>query len=242
MHESGTGRKAIEAMIEDEDLEGLLRSAEATHGHRCPFLALGVKAGHYAMTFLNRGQAVMEDVVAIVEGNSCFADGIQVVTGCSFGNNNLIFKDLGKNAVTVARRDDGVAVRLVVKANFRELLFTRYPAAGPLFEKVLIRNEGTPEDRHRFLHLWEGVARRELEEPLEEQFLIQTLTIQVPRQVRSFNEVICSRCEEGVMETKARVREGKPVCLACAAEKYYLLTAQGIDCLCVKEFYPGRLK
>ncbi|MCL4502615.1 MAG: FmdE family protein [Deltaproteobacteria bacterium] len=41
-------------------------------------------------------------MVAIVECNNCFTDGIQAVTGCTFGNNALIFQDLGKTAVTVA--------------------------------------------------------------------------------------------------------------------------------------------
>ena len=86
----------------------------------------------------------MEEVVAIVECNNCFTDGIQVVTGCTFGNNALIYKDLGKTAVTVARRHDGAAVRLVVQPDFRERMFGRYPAAGPLFEKVVVQRQGTP--------------------------------------------------------------------------------------------------
>ena len=123
----------------------------------------------------------MEEVVAIVECNNCFTDGIQVVTGCTFGNNALIYKDLGKTAVTVARRQNGAAVRLVVHPDFRQRLFGRYPAAGPLFEKVVMQRQGTAEDQHRFHHLWEAVARRELEEvDLSEQFLIETCTIQMP--------------------------------------------------------------
>jgi formylmethanofuran dehydrogenase subunit E len=235
MHELGTARKAMETMIREGDLEGLLRAAEAIHGHRCPYLALGIKAGHYAMNSLYSEGEPMSPTMAIVESNACFADGIQVVTGCSFGNNHLIFKDLGKNAATVVRQEDGKAIRLVVRANFREMLFARYPAAGPLFEKVLIKREATQEDHDRFRHLWEAVARREMEEPLEEQFLIQPLTVQVGKAPLSFKEVICSRCQEGVLETKARFRDGHPVCLACAGEKFFLLTGQGIDCFCVKE-------
>ena len=231
MHEHASARAAVNAMIRGKDLAGLLGHAETIHGHRCPFLALGVKAGQYAMDYLDRENTGMEEVVAIVECNNCFTDGIQVVTGCTFGNNALIYKDLGKTAVTVARRVDGAAVRLVVHPDFREAMFGRYPAAGPLFEKVLVQRQGTAEDHHRFHHLWEGVARRELEEvDLAEQFLIETLTIQMPAYARILATEVCERCGEGVMESRIRVQAGQKVCLACAGEGYYMLTGQGIGC------------
>ncbi len=92
MHEHASARQAVETMIQSCDLEGLLRHAETIHGHRCPMLALGVKAGQYAMKYLEQESTGMEEVVAVVECNNCFTDGIQVVTGCTFGNNALILK------------------------------------------------------------------------------------------------------------------------------------------------------
>jgi formylmethanofuran dehydrogenase subunit E len=231
MHEHASPRQAVETMIRSKDLGGLLRHAETIHGHRCPGLALGVKAGQYAMTYLEQESTGMEEVVAIVECNNCFTDGIQVVTGCTFGNNALIYKDLGKTAVTVARRQDGAAVRLVVHPDFRERMFARYPAVGPLFEKVVTQRQGSAEDHHHFHHLWEAVARRELEEvDLGEQFRIETLTIQMPPYARIFATEVCARCGEGVMEPRIRVQGGQKVCLACAGEEYYSLTGQGIGC------------
>ena len=231
MHEHASARQAVEAMIRGNDLEGLLRHAETIHGHRCPFLALGVKAGRYAMDYLEQENTGLEEVVAVVECNNCFADGIQVVTGCTFGNSALIFKDLGKTAVTVARRRDGAAVRLCVKADFREAMFARYPAVGPLFEKVVLQGQGTDEDRHRFQHLWQAVARRELlEVPLEDQFIIKPLTMTLPPLARRFATITCSRCGEGVMEPRVRVKDGQMVCLACAGEEHYVLSGPGIGC------------
>jgi formylmethanofuran dehydrogenase subunit E len=231
MHEHASARQAVEMMIRSNDLEGLLRQAEILHGHRCPFLALGVKAGRHAMDYLEMESTGMEEVVALVECNNCLTDGIQVVTGCTFGNSALIFKDLGKTAVTVARRRDGAAVRLCVRADFREQMFARYPAVGPLFEKVVLQGQGTPEDQHRFQHLWQAVARRELQEvPLEEQFSIQQLNITLPPLARRFATVTCSRCGEGAMETRVRVQEGQMVCLTCANDEHYVLTGRGIGC------------
>ncbi len=231
MHEHASARQAVEQMIRSNDLEGLLRHTETIHGHRCPFLALGVKAGRHAMDYLETESTGMEEVVALVECNNCFADGIQVVTGCTFGNSALIFKDLGKTAVTVARRRDGQAVRLCVRADFREAMFGRYPAVGPLYDKVVVQGQGDHEDRHRFQHLWQAVARRELlEVPLEEQFLIQPLTMTVPPLARRFNTITCSQCGEGVMEPKVRIKAGRMVCPACAGEEYYIMEGKGIGC------------
>lgn len=229
MHEHASARRAVETMIRGGDLEGLLRHAETIHGHRCPMLALGVKAGQYAMSRLGQESTGMEEVIAVVECNNCFTDGIQAVTGCTFGNNALIFQDLGKTAVTVARRRDGAATRLAVRPDFRERLFERYPAAGPLFDKIMVRRQGTPEDHHRFRHLWEAVARRELTEvDLSEQFLVQHLTIRMPEPARMYPTVICNRCGEGVMEPKITTQDGRKLCRACAGEEFYLLTGQGI--------------
>jgi formylmethanofuran dehydrogenase subunit E len=231
MHEHASARQAVETLIRSNDLEGLLHQAETIHGHRCPFLALGVKAGRYAMDYLETESTGMEEVVAVVECKNCFTDGIQVVTGCTFGNSALIFKDLGKTAVTVARRRDGAAVRLCVKADFREAMFARYPAVKPLFEKVVLQGQGDHEDRHRFQHLWQAVARRELQEvALEDQFSITTLTMTLPPLARRFATVTCACCGEGVMEPKVRVKEGKMVCLVCAGEEHYVLSGRGVGC------------
>lgn len=44
----------------------------------------------------------MEELIAVVEIDACFADGIQAVSGCTLGNNSLIYRDLGRTAVTFA--------------------------------------------------------------------------------------------------------------------------------------------
>lgn len=226
MHEHASARQAIETMIRSGDLEGLLQAAEALHGHRCPMLALGVKAGQYALIQLFPDGDI-HGVTAILEVANCFADGIQTVTGCTLGNGGLIFKDLGKTAVTVARHD-GAALRLLVRPDFRERLFFKYPTVQPLFEKVVLQGTADHEERHRFEHMWSAMARRELTTPLEEQFLIKSMKIKAPHGHRRPSGVVCSQCGEGVAESRTRVKDGKVFCLACAGESFYLLTGEGI--------------
>ncbi len=256
MHEHASARGALAQMIRSGDLEGLLRQAEGFHGHRCPMLALGVKAGQYAMNYLGHYEHEHDhahghshghghrhshnllgpgDVVAVVEGSTCMVDGIQLVTGCTLGNNGLIFKDLGKAAVTIVRKHDGAGLRLAVRADFREGMFARYPAVVPLFEKVMVQKQASAEESHRFQHLWEAIARRELEVPLTEQFLVQTLNLQPPETARNVQTVVCSRCGEGVQAAKARLQDGRNFCLACAGEGFYLLSGRGIESCQMKE-------
>lgn len=228
MHDHAQARRPIENMIASGDLEGLLRLAETLHGHLCPFVSLGVKAGQYAMAQLQRHNTGMEEVVAIVECNNCFTDGVQMVTGCTFGNNALIFWDLGKTAVTVAVRETGEAVRLVVTPDYRDRLLARYPKVEPLFRKVVMERQGTPEDEHRLWHMWSALARRELSTPIEEQFRIQYLKVKVPEYARIYETRICSGCGEGVMAPRLVEVNGRALCLTCAGKTFYQLTGQGI--------------
>ncbi len=228
MHDHAHGRRAIEAMIRSADLGGLLRLAQTFHGHLCPFVSLGVKAGQYAMAKFDQPNTGMEEIVAIVECNNCFTDGIQVVTGCTFGNNALIFRDLGKTAVTVARRQDGQGVRLLVRPDYRQQMFARYPAAEPLFQKVVVQRQGTPEEWHRFEHMWEAIARRELKVPLEEQCIIQELQVDLPAYAPIYDSVLCSRCGEQVMAPRAVGAPDQPLCRTCGRSAYFQLSGQGI--------------
>jgi len=230
MHEHASPRQDVETMIRGNDLQGLLRHAQTIHGHLCPGLAFGVKAGHYAMTYLNQESTGMEEVVAIVECNNCFSDGIQVVTGCTFGNNALVFRDLGKTAVTVALRGNGQGLRLVVRPEYRDEMFARYPAAGPLFEKVIVQRNATPEEEHHLHHIWPAMAIKELARPLEESLLIQEVSVKLPAYARIFPSVVCSQCGESVMEPRIRLVKGQPTCLPCAGAEYAELTGQGIGC------------
>jgi formylmethanofuran dehydrogenase subunit E len=228
MHEHASARQALEGMILRGDLEGLLKSAEALHGHLCPLLALGVKAAQFALADLGGEGLGLPEAAAVVEGLSCFVDGVQLVTGCTLGNGGLMVKDLGKTAVTVARRADGAALRLAVLPDFRERLFARYPAAGPLFQKVMVEKTGTEEDRHRFQHLWEAVARRELAVPLQEQFQVRRLRLTLPPPGRRLEVTACGGCGEGVAASRTRLKDGRTLCLACAGEDYYFLDSQGL--------------
>lgn len=55
-----------------------------------------------------------------------------------------------------------------------------------------------------------------LNTPAEETVDIQWVEQDIPEKARIFNSIICESCGEKVMEPRARVKEGKMVCLPCA--------------------------
>src|SRR5512147_2395515 len=95
-----------------------LRNAIQFHGHLCPGLALGYRVAKAALRELGADRPQDEELVAVVENDSCAADAIQFVTGCTFGKGNLVFRDYGKHVYTFYNRRNGKGVR--ISADFRE--------------------------------------------------------------------------------------------------------------------------
>jgi len=219
-------RQEIEEAIATGDLSKLLTLTAILHGHFCPFSAIGVKAAVRGVRELDVKSRGMEEVVAIVETNNCFSDGVQFVTGCSFGNNALIYRDLGKTAFTLARRNGG-AVRISVRAD--RVMEERSPEATQLFERVVVEHSGTEADRERLSVLWKELSFRILDLPDEEVFDIKRITVEVPAYARIFASVRCSVCGENIMEPRARIKDRKSICIPCSGQEYYQLAGDGIS-------------
>jgi formylmethanofuran dehydrogenase subunit E len=219
-------RQEIEKAIADGNLQKLLRISGLLHGHFCPGSAMGVKAAARAVKELGVKSTGMEEVVVIVETNACFADGVQMVTGCSFGNNALIYRDYGKTAFTLAKRT-GEGIR--ISALFDRAMQERSPEAAKLWEKVVVKRSGNESDSKRLKELWKELSFKVLGLPDEEVLDIKKVTIDVPAYARIFASVKCSVCGENVMEPRARIRKGNPVCLPCSDHEYYQLAGDGIS-------------
>ena len=233
---SDNPRQEIEEAIAAGDLSKLLRMNGMLHGHFCPFSAIGVKAAVRAVRELGVRSTGMEEVVAIVETNNCFSDGIQFVTGCSFGNNALIYRDFGKTAFTLARRS-GDGVRISVRAD--RVSEERSPEATQLFEKVVIERGGSEDDKKHLSELWAKLSFRVLELPDKEVFDIKKVAVDVPAYARIFGSVKCSVCGENIMEPRARIKDGKAICIPCSGQEYYQLAGDGIS---IKQEEPDEKK
>lgn len=161
------------------------------HGHYCPGLAIGYRVAQTAMKKLGISRDSDEQLIAIVENDSCAIDAIQVITGCTVGKGNMIIKNTGKQVYLIAKRNDSKAIRISVKYND---------------QKTDVNKE------ERIAQIMNASA--------EEIFNISELEFELPSKARIFKSIQCSKCGEGVAEPKARVKDGQIVCPECAGEEY----------------------
>jgi formylmethanofuran dehydrogenase subunit E len=186
------------------------------HGHVCPGLSLGYKAAKVGIEMLNEMRAEDEELVAIVENDSCFVDAVQVLTGCTFGKGNLIYKDYGKMAVTFASRKTGKGIRISLKGGaFRPQDRQEH---FELLQKVL-NDTATEDERKRFWELHLERSRKVLESSPEELFNIEEVKIDLPPKARIVPSEVCAECGEATMQTKMVEHDGKRLCRACAERR-----------------------
>jgi formylmethanofuran dehydrogenase subunit E len=179
------------------------------HGHWCPGLAIGIRAGELALAEF--GRAGDEEVVAVVETDMCGVDAIQVLTGCTFGKGNLLHLDHGKMAFTFYRRRDGKALRL---------LFTGEGLGAPCEEMAALtqkRSTGmlAPEEAESLERLRTAWSERILAAEPADLFRIQPVTGPAPQRARLLASLACEACGEKTMESRTRRLEGRILCLPC---------------------------
>ncbi|MDD4256007.1 MAG: FmdE family protein [Methanofollis sp.] len=185
------------------------------HGHRCPGLAFGCRAAEIAMEKVGAVRAPDEELVAIVENDACGVDGIQVVTGCTVGKGNLILRDLGKGAWTLINRTSGKAVRIMTRPDFS------VDAVDPAFHPLRAKIHGgsaTPAEREAYREHLDAVCAAILTRPADEVFAVREVAPDVPEKARIFVSYTCAVCGEQVAESRARVKDGKIVCIPCAGK------------------------
>lgn len=91
------------------------------HGHECPGLAIGFRACEIAKEVLNFKFSKDEEIVCITENDACGVDAVQVITGCTMGKGNLIFKNTGKMAFSFIDRKNNKAIRVILNPIKNEL-------------------------------------------------------------------------------------------------------------------------
>lgn len=211
-------RIAIRKYIMAGDTEKLLMLAAQMHGHYCPGLSMGVMAAVYAMRNLSPESPSerpgppeaagsppdsdgLEDLLAIVETNNCFADGVQLVTGCSFGNNSLVFHDLGKTAFTLTRRD-GKGIRVISRPDAQACIRDAFPDFDKRYQRVVQKQ--VRDDAEVAAFKKSGVERSFGTLKLDFNRLFDTARVQVaiPEYAPSHGSEVCNRCGESVMATR----------------------------------------
>jgi formylmethanofuran dehydrogenase subunit E len=186
------------------------------HGHICPGLVMGYRAARAGMDWLSENRAGDEEIVTVVETDSCGADAVQVITGCTFGKGNFIFDDQGKMAFTFLSRNTGKGVRVVRKpAGPRPASYDRH---GELMDRIR-RDEATPEEKKEFRSLHLEKAYELLNMPLEELFTVRPVDRSLPPKAKIEPSRVCAGCGEPAMASRLSEVEGRELCKACLGKK-----------------------
>ncbi|GBD99187.1 FmdE, Molybdenum formylmethanofuran dehydrogenase operon [bacterium BMS3Abin07] len=179
------------------------------HGHVCPGLALGYRVSLAALREFE-GRATDEELVAVVENNSCAVDAVQVMTGCTFGKGNLVFKDFGKQVYTFFRRPSSGGLRISVR-------WISPPETGK--EKEMWERYMSGDQSEEVLKVVHDRKARKIASIMDagnsELFDIKKVDGQLPGRASIYPSVVCSGCGEKVMEPRARIKDGRIVCIPC---------------------------
>lgn len=182
------------------------------HGHKCPAMPMGLRTGAAAMNALGVGRTGDSALLALVElGDdhcaTCFADGIQVITGCTFGKGNIQKLGYGKWGVTLIDKKTQRAVRVVPKAAV--MMENKHG------EFIQMRMGGTPPTQ----------VPDDISEPLvekvmgaaQEQLLdvgpVTPTLIDTPKHL--WDAFVCDNCGEFVIEAYGRIRGEQKLCIPC---------------------------
>lgn len=217
--------------MEDSSKIHIVSFSEVTefHGHVCPGSAIGYRAGEIAIKELRSARSTDEEFLAIVENDSCSVDAIQVVTGCTFGKGNLIFKDHGKQVYTFVNRNTGDALRLSLIRGVDEIdpEFAKHSKIRSIFgvpknsqnfrgiRQKAFSESASKEEKMKFENKKNEVSQSILDMPDNELFKIEHVKIEIPEEARIFQSVKCAKCGELVAEHRARVENSNFVCIPC---------------------------
>lgn len=195
------------------DAREYLDAGLALHGHKCPAMPLGLRAGMAAMNRLGVGRSKDKELAAVVElGDDhcahCFADGIQTVTGCTFGKGNLRKTGYGKFGVTLVDRKSGQAIRVVPRAEAQARM-----KETPFFLEY--REKGVPASRVPDAVV-DPLIRQVMDAP-EEAILIvgKPFPMNGNKPSETFASFVCDLCGETVVEKYGRIVGDRKVCIPC---------------------------
>ena len=142
-------------------------------------------------------------LIAFVETDGCFADGISVTTGCWLGRRTLRLIDYGKVAATFVDTRTARAIRI-------------WP--NPLARSRAADYASAERSRwHMYLAAYQIMPAHELLRA-EEVNLTMDLAAMISRPgVR----VSCTACDEEIINEREVVIQGEILCRSCAGERYY---------------------
>jgi len=182
------------------------------HGHKCPAMPMGLRAGLAAMKALGVERSQDKELRVLSETGEghaagCFLDGIMTATGCTYGKSNIKKLYYNKMAFTLIDAQSGRSVRVSLKPEF--------------FSKAL----NSPFVQQRKAGVPPQDIPAEITDPQvstimampEENFLVigPIRQVEVPKGKGEFTAQPCAKCGELTFVNKLQDSPAGPVCIPC---------------------------
>lgn len=183
------------------------------HGHKCPAMPLGLKAASVAMNNLRVKRSQAGELFTILDLGeyhcaTCFADGVQVLTGCTYGKGNITRSHKGKFSLTLVDRKNGKAIKVTPIGSWLKMAFQ-----SKFMEE---RKKGIPP-QNISSEIADPLIEKVLSMPPEKQFIVQQLdnyNVNVPPHL--WDKQLCEECGELTVAEYAHYIDGKYLCPDCA--------------------------
>ncbi len=199
-------------MKEPENYPDDFKDCIEFHGHVCPGLAIGyaaVKAGKHVMHLTSSSD---EEIVTVVENDSCAVDAIQKLLGCTFGKGNLVFRDWGKQVYTFYDRNSGRAARVALKGEM--------PLRSTMraIRQKIDSGNATPQEIEEFKQMRNRSIDMLINSDPNAIFEISEIDSAAPPEAVIVETRACSVCGEHAMVSRMVHRGNDMICKQCEAE------------------------
>ncbi len=184
------------------------------HGHKCPAMPNGLRVAEAAMNKLGVERTGDSSLHAIVElGDNhcatCFADGVQVITGCTFGKGNIEKSHKGKWGLTLVDKKTNRAVRAFPKAE--AMIQTKETSFFKDYREKGVPPTQVPDE------VVQPLVDKVMNAPAEMIMEVSEIfEFQWNDPKHSFSSSVCEGCGEMVIDEYTVIRNGKRVCKDCA--------------------------
>lgn len=178
------------------------------HDHVCPRQILGLRAGELAGRVLGidlpQGGR-RKQLLALVETDGCFADGVMMATGCSMGHRTMRLMDQGKVAVTFVDLDGDTSTGLRI-----------WPRSTVRQQARLM----CPNHSSRWHAQLEAYQRLTDEQLLDRASVELLVSVQLLVS-RHGHRVICEQCGEEIINERERHIGERLLCRHCSGDSYF---------------------
>jgi formylmethanofuran dehydrogenase subunit E len=179
-------------------------------------MPMGLRVGAAAMNALGVERAKDGQIVAFVDlGDdhcaTCYADGLQVIMGTTFGKGNIRKTHKGKWAITLVDKKNKKAVRVTPKAE--AMLANKQTSFFKDYREKDIPASNVPDA------VVDPLIKNVMSAPDEKLLNIsKVFDYELKEAPHSFDGFVCEECGEMTVMQYGRIKGDKKVCIDCAAK------------------------